>query len=198
MPKQKNIEYFQEAWEQHLSLFQQLAEWDEPLTNIARIMSDSLKNGHKIMFCGNGGSAGDSQHLAAEFIGRFDKDREPLAALALTTDSSILTCVSNDYSFDEVFARQVKGLGKAGDCLVAISTSGNSPNVIKAIDVARKMGIITIALTGRSGGKMVSLADHSLIVPSLITARIQEMHIFIGHVLCGMIEFRLGKRHLAL
>ena len=144
------------------------------------------------MFCGNGGSAADSQHLAAEFTGRFTAERKPLAALALTTDSSALTCIGNDYSFDDVFSRQLAALGKSGDTLVAISTSGNSANVVKAVQVAKEMGIYTIGMLGKDGGKLSSLCHLNLLVPSTNTARIQEAHILIGHILCGAVERSLG------
>lgn len=147
-----------------------------------------LSSGHKILLCGNGGSAADSQHLAAEFTGRFVKDRKPLAAVALSTDTSALTSIANDYGFDEVFSRQVTALGRPGDCLLAISTSGNSRNVIRAAEAARAAGIHTIGLLGRDGGKLLALCDVPLVVPSATTARIQEAHIFIGHSLCAMVE----------
>lgn len=140
------------------------------------------------MLCGNGGSAADSQHIAAELIGRFKKERGALAAIALSTDTSILTCVGNDYSYDDIFSRQVTGLAKPGDILIAISTSGNSPNVLKAVDEANKAGCITVALTGRDGGKLAPLCQHSIVVPSNETARIQEMHIMVGHMLCDLLE----------
>ena len=155
-------------------------------------MTNSLNAGQKLMFCGNGGSAADSQHLAAEFTGRFTAERKPLAALALTTDSSALTCIGNDYSFDDVFSRQLAALGKSGDTLVAISTSGNSANVVKAVQVAKEMGIYTIGMLGKDGGKLSSLCHLNLLVPSTNTARIQEAHILIGHILCGAVERSLG------
>ena len=144
------------------------------------------------MLCGNGGSAADSQHLAAEFTGRFSKDRPPIAAVALSTDTSALTCIGNDYSFNDIFARQVQALGKAGDCLIAISTSGNSANVLAAVAAAKSLGISTIGLLGRDGGKLKSQCDISIVVPSQVTARIQEAHILIGHSLCGAVELKLG------
>jgi D-sedoheptulose 7-phosphate isomerase len=144
------------------------------------------------MLCGNGGSAADSQHIAAEFTGRFIKDRRPLAAMALSTDSSALTCIGNDYSFDDVFSRQVLGLGREGDCLLGISTSGNSGNVIRAVEAAHTLGMRTIGLLGRDGGRLGSLCTLSIIVPSAVTARIQEAHILIGHTLCGLAEETLG------
>lgn len=144
------------------------------------------------MFCGNGGSAADSQHLAAELTGRFIHDRRPLAAIALSTDSSALTCIGNDYSFDEVFARQVTGLGRPEDLLIAISTSGNSRNVIRAVEEGRQLGMQTVGLLGRDGGQLRGLCHHSIVVPSNVTARIQECHILIGHTICGLIEQELG------
>ena len=178
--------------QQHLELFQRLGELSDEVESAARLIASALSLGQKLMFCGNGGSAADSQHLAAELTGRFVKDRRPLAALALSTDSSALTCIGNDYSFDEVFARQLRGLGRAGDCLVAISTSGNSKNVIRAAEAARSMGVHTIGLLGRDGGLLSSLCEVAIVVPSETTARIQEAHIFIGHTLCGLIEEFLG------
>ena len=144
------------------------------------------------MFCGNGGSAADSQHLASELTGRFIKDRRPLAAMALSTDSSALTCIGNDYAFDEVFARQVAALGRSGDVLVAISTSGNSRNVVRAGEEARSAGMQVIGLLGREGGVLKAMCDVPIVVPSQVTARIQEAHILIGHTLCGLIEESLG------
>lgn len=153
----------------------------------ARLMSDALKSGGKIMFAGNGGSAADAQHLAAELVNRFLKERRPLAGLALTTDTSILTAVGNDYSFDEIFSKQVMALGRKGDVLLGISTSGSSRDILKAFEAARGMGIITVALTGE-GGEMKDLADCAVCVPSVSTPRIQEAHILIGHILCELVE----------
>ncbi len=178
--------------EEHLELFSRLDSLSPLIEEAGQRISSSLKLGHKLMICGNGGSAADSQHIAAELTGRFVKDRIPLPAMALSTDSSALTCISNDYSFDEVFSRQVKGLGQAGDCLLAISTSGNSRNVIKAVEAARLGKIHTVGLLGRDGGALKRLCDTSIVVDSLTTARIQEAHIFIGHTLCGRIEELLG------
>jgi D-sedoheptulose 7-phosphate isomerase len=144
------------------------------------------------MFCGNGGSAADAQHLASELTGRFVADRRPLAAMALSTDSSALTSIANDYAFDQVFERQLRGLGRAGDVLIAISTSGNSANVVRAVAAARELRIDTIGLLGRDGGMLRPLCDIALVVPSETTARIQEVHIFLGHTLCAMVEQTLG------
>jgi D-sedoheptulose 7-phosphate isomerase len=147
-----------------------------------------LKEGHKLLFCGNGGSASDSQHLAAEFVGRYEKERRALAAIALTTDTSILTAVGNDYGYERVFERQVEALGKKGDLLFAISTSGNSKNVLKAVEKAKSLGIRTIGFTGGTGGMLKTLADLSLAIPSMKTSRIQESHIMIGHILCECVD----------
>jgi len=144
------------------------------------------------MFFGNGGSAGDAQHLATELTIRYKKNRAPIAALALTTDSSALTAAGNDLGFEQIFARQIAALGKAGDVAIAISTSGKSPNVIAALRQARTMRLVTAALGGKGGGDMAGLADHLLIVPSDTTARIQEMHIILGQMLCGALEIELG------
>jgi len=160
----------------------------DKIVQTARAMIDVFHAGGKVFFCGNGGSAADSQHIAAEFIGRFQKERRSLAAIALTTDTSILTALGNDYSFDVVFARQIEGLGKSGDLLFAISTSGNSRNVIEAVKKAKKMGIKTVSLTGGSGGELAKLTDISLIVPSKTTARIQESHLCIEHAICDLVE----------
>ncbi len=157
-------------------------------------MTDCLRAGGKVMACGNGGSAADAQHFAAELIGRFERERQELAAIALTTDTSILTAVGNDYSYDEIFSKQVRGLGKQGDILIGISTSGNSKNVVKAIEAAKKMGIKIIALTGNGGGKITSLLDADdihLCAPSTRTARIQETHLVLLHALCDGVDHLL-------
>ena len=157
-------------------------------------MVDCLRGGGKVMACGNGGSAADAQHFAAELIGRFERERQELAAIALTTDTSILTAVGNDYSYEEVFSKQVRGLGKKGDILLGISTSGNSKNVVKAIEAAKKIGINIIALTGNGGGKIASLLgvnDIHLCVPSNRTARIQETHLVLLHGLCDGVDHLL-------
>ena len=152
------------------------------------ICIDAIRGGGKVIFCGNGGSAADSQHLAAELMGRFLKDREPMASIALTVDTSALTAIGNDYGFDHVFARQLRGIGRAGDVLIGISTSGNSSNVLKAFEVAAELGIKTVALTGQSGGRMAGKCDILLNVGSEQTNHIQEAHITIGHMLCAVIE----------
>jgi D-sedoheptulose 7-phosphate isomerase len=157
-------------------------------------MTDCLSAGGKVMACGNGGSAADAQHFAAELIGRFERERQELAAIALTTDTSILTAVGNDYSYDEIFSKQVRGLGKKSDILIGISTSGNSKNVVKAIEAAKKMGIKIIALTGNGGGKIATLLDADdihLCAPSTRTARIQETHLVLLHALCDGVDHLL-------
>lgn len=177
---------------EHMALCQQLGTLETSVSQAIQACVQSLQKGGKLMLCGNGGSAADSQHLAAEFTGRFSKDRPPIAAVALSTDTSALTCIGNDYSFNDIFARQVQALGKAGDCLIAISTSGNSGNVLAAVAAAKSLGISTIGLLGRDGGKLKAQCDISIVVPSQVTARIQEAHILIGHSLCGAVELKLG------
>ena len=176
----------------HLALFSALHSLEPAVRAAGEQVAACLRDGGKLMLCGNGGSAADSQHLAAEFTGRLIHDRRPLAAIALSTDTSALTCIANDYSFDEVFARQVEALGRAGDCLLAISTSGNSPNVVRAAEVAKRAGVVVIGLLGRDGGRLASLCDLAIVVPENSTARIQEAHIFIGHTICGLTEQALG------
>ncbi|MFC1855705.1 SIS domain-containing protein [Thermodesulfobacteriota bacterium] len=152
------------------------------------LMKSSLKSGGKILFFGNGGSAADAQHLAAEFVNRFTIDRAPLAAIALTTDTSTLTSIANDMDFQSIFSRQVEALGKSGDVAYGISTSGNSENVVKALKSAKELGMVTIALTGNGGGRMKEVADITITVESTNVARIQETHITIGHALCYFVE----------
>lgn len=178
--------------DEHMEVFRQLPGLAPAVQQAAHAVAATLRLGGKLMLCGNGGSAADSQHLAAEFTGRFVKDRSPLAAVALSTDTSALTCIANDYSFDDVFSRQVMGLGRKGDCLIAISTSGNSRNVLRAAEAARAAGICVIGLLGRDGGALRALCDIPVVVPSATTARIQEAHIFIGHTLCALVEEALG------
>jgi D-sedoheptulose 7-phosphate isomerase len=153
-----------------------------------RLLHTCLQRGNKVLFCGNGGSAGDAQHLSTELMGRFLRDRRPLPAVALTVDTSALTAIGNDYGFDQVFARQLRGIGAAGDVLVGISTSGNSRNVVAAFETARQMGIATVALVGRDGGLLEPLADAVVNAPSTSTPRIQELHIAIGQTMCELLE----------
>ncbi|CAN2040000.1 Phosphoheptose isomerase [Candidatus Magnetomoraceae bacterium gMMP-15] len=154
----------------------------------ADILAASLAVGNKILIFGNGGSAADAQHIAAEFVNRFCIERPPLAAIALTTDSSILTSIGNDYCFDDIFSKQIKALGKSGDIAWGISTSGNSSNVVQALEIARSMGIITLGMTGKDGGKLAEFSDLLLAVNSTITARIQETHITLSHILCELVD----------
>jgi len=165
------------------------------IEKVAEAMFEALNQGHKVLFCGNGGSAADAQHLAAELSGRFYFDRDPLPAEALHCNTSYLTAVANDYGFDEVYARAIKGSGCAGDLLVGLSTSGNSSNILKAFDAAKAKGMQTIAFTGKDGGLLKDKTDFLLNIPSVDTARIQESHIMVGHILCELVEDRLfGKK----
>jgi D-sedoheptulose 7-phosphate isomerase len=176
--------------EEHVVLFQ-LIEKIHNIDKSAKVLMKTLREGNKILICGNGGSAADSQHFAAELIGRFEKERESLPAIALTTDTSILTAVGNDYGYDFVFEKQVKGLGRRGDVLVGISTSGNSPNVIRAVESAKKKEMLIIGMLGKDGGKLRDLVDVPIVVPHNVTARIQEVHIFILHFWAAVIEREL-------
>ncbi|MDP2653875.1 MAG: D-sedoheptulose 7-phosphate isomerase [Candidatus Omnitrophota bacterium] len=160
----------------------------DAIASAAQAITACLKNNGRIFFFGNGGSAADSQHIAAEFIGRFQKERRSLPAIALTTDTSALTAIGNDYGFEVVFARQLEGLGHKGDVAVGISTSGNSPNVIAAIKKAKSMGMTAVVFTGEGGGKLAPLSDIKIMVPSKVTARIQESHICIAHCICELVE----------
>ena len=160
----------------------------EVLVDAAQETAKSLKAGHKLMVAGNGGSAADAQHLVAEFVSRLVKDRPALRAVALTTDSSILTAVGNDYGYECTFARQIEALGQPGDIFLAISTSGNSPNILRALELAHSTGIITIGLTGDRGGRMVELCDYCLRMPSDLTMKIQEAHLALEHIFCLLVE----------
>lgn len=159
--------------------------------DIANAITSCYKNGGKVLFCGNGGSAADAQHLAAELSGRFYFDRPPLDAEALHVNSSYVTAVANDYSYDEIYSRYVNGVGKKGDVLIGISTSGNSENILRALKVAKSKGMVTVAMTGKSGGKMKDVVDYLLNVPSTDTPRIQEAHILLGHIFCQIVEENL-------
>jgi D-sedoheptulose 7-phosphate isomerase len=185
-------ETFRRALDEHRSVFDELAALQPAVERIGARLAAVLQAEGKILFCGNGGSAGDSQHIASELTGRLVDDRRPLAGLALTTDTSALTAIGNDYGFDAVFERQVRALGQRGDALVLVSTSGNSANLLRAAEAARTLGITTIGLLGRDGGRLLPLCDDALVVPSRTTARIQEAHIFVGHCWCAAIEQRLG------
>jgi D-sedoheptulose 7-phosphate isomerase len=169
-----------------------LAECAEELEQAIDLIAGALRDGRKLLLFGNGGSAADAQHIAAEFVGRFLRERRPLPAIALTTDTSALTAIANDYGFDEVFARQVRALGARGDVALAISTSGRSPNVLRAVEAARDAGLKVVALTGGDGGSLAGAADIVLRVSaSTLAARIQETHILIGHVICELVDQRL-------
>jgi D-sedoheptulose 7-phosphate isomerase len=160
----------------------------QTVEDIAATCASAIKSGGKVMFCGNGGSAGDSQHLAAEMVGKLVFDRPAMAGLALTTDTSALTAVGNDFGYEHVFSRQVEGLGRSGDVLIGISTSGGSKNVIKAMEVARAKGIRTVAMTGIKRGAMADLADHWMAIPHSETQKIQEGHLVLGHIFCALVE----------
>ena len=189
MPSGPNAaDVFGRAIAAHQDVIRQMEKQQALLHAIAEAMTASLHAGGKILWCGNGGSAGDSQHLAAEIVGRFRQSRRGLASIAITTDTSILTAVANDFGFETVFARQVEALGSVGDVLVGISTSGNSPNVVNALKQGRAQGMVTVAFTGQGGGKSAAFADHLFAVESRETARIQEAHILAGHMLCDWIE----------
>lgn len=171
--------------------FENLRTLSETIDRAGALCVTALQAGGKVIFCGNGGSAADSQHLAAELMGRFLIDRNPLPALALTVDTSALTAIGNDYGYENVFARQLRGIGNSGDILVGLSTSGTSKNVVRAFEVAAETGITCIALTGRTDSPMSQMAEVALQVPSDQTNHIQEMHIAIGHIICGIVEARL-------
>ncbi len=166
-------------------------EYAEDIVNLGILMGKRLKAGYKILICGNGGSAADSQHFAAEIVGRFEKERKGYPAVALTTDTSALTAIGNDYGFDRIFSRQVEALGQKGDILIGISTSGNSENVIKAVEVAKEIGIFTVGFLGKDGGKLKEIVDKAFIVKHPSTARIQEVHLTLEHTLCKIIDMYL-------
>ena len=177
------------AFADSASVKQQFAhDHADRIAQVAALMVVAFREGRKVLLFGNGGSATDAAHIAAEFVGRYKRERQPLPAIALATDIAAITCIANDYGYDELFARQVRAHGQTGDIAIAISTSGNSPNVLKGVEAARACGMITVAWTGGSGGKLAALVDHPFVVPSSVTARIQESHITLGHVLCELVE----------
>lgn len=183
------LKHIQDSLDKHAALLSVVREtMCEDIATAARKLVNCITGGHKLLLCGNGGSAADAQHIAAEFTGRFLIERKPLSAIALTTDTSALTAIANDYGFDSIFERQVRALAAPGDILLAISTSGNSGNVIAAMKAMKQTGGETMALAGRDGGRMKDLADLNLIVPSNETPRIQEMHSIIGHLLCDAVD----------
>ncbi|RMA97148.1 D-sedoheptulose 7-phosphate isomerase [Hydrogenothermus marinus] len=166
-------------------------QYSEDIVNLGILMAKRLKMGYKILICGNGGSAADSQHFAAEIVGRFEKERKGYPAIALTTDTSALTAIGNDYGFEEIFSRQVEALGEKGDILIGISTSGNSKNVIKAVEKAKELNLFTVGFLGKDGGKLKNIVDKAFIVPHNNTARIQEVHLTLEHTLCKIIDMYL-------
>jgi D-sedoheptulose 7-phosphate isomerase len=183
----------QQELREHRETFEATVQMlEQPFIDALDILERGLRGGGKLLIFGNGGSAADAQHIAAELIIRYKADRPAISAIALTTDSSALTACGNDFGFDAIFERQVEGLGRQHDVAMGLSTSGNSPNVLRGLRQARVMGLQTVGLTGGTGGKMQTLCDALIVVPSAVTARIQEMHIIIGHVLCKVLEKRLG------
>ena len=186
---------FTRAFQEHLQVIDELKAQQPVLETIARTMTDAIFAGRKILWCGNGGSAADAQHLAAEFVGRFRRERKPLPSLALTVDTSALTSIGNDYGYDQVFSRQVLALCEPGDVVVGISTSGNSPNVVQALEAAEECGGFTVAMTGGAGGKMAGMANATICVPTKDTARVQEGHILCGHMLCDWVELAWCQQH---
>ena len=164
------------------------------ILSLSKIIVSALDQGNTIFWCGNGGSASDSQHLAGELVGRFIGDRRPLKSIALNADTSVMTCIVNDYGYDYIFSRQVEALGSKGDVLIGITTSGNSGNILKAFEVANNLKMTTIGLLGKGGGKAKNISHHSLIINSQSTARVQEAHIMVGHILCDLIELGLNLK----
>jgi len=189
---------FEETIREHLRVIESMRTLLPTLDRIASVMSHAILDGKKILWCGNGGSAADSQHLAAELVGRFKRERRALPSIALTTNTSILTAIGNDYGYEHVFRRQVEALCQTGDVVVGISTSGNSRNVCLALEAARELGAHTIAFTGKSGGVMAEIALLALQIPSSETPRIQEGHILCGHMLCDDVEARVCERESGL
>ena len=174
---------------EHLKVIESISKTCLPsIESASKIIVESLSVGGTLFWCGNGGSSADSQHLAAELVGRFNIDREPIRSIALTTDTSVITCIANDYNYEDVFSRQLTGLAREEDVLVVISTSGNSKNVLQALRKAKTMGVRTVALLGNDGGGSKDISDISIVIPSSSTARIQEAHILIGHIMCDQIE----------
>ncbi len=184
----KYVDYLKGEHTAHMAMFNALEPLFPLISEVGILLQTTIKNGGKILICGNGGSAADSQHIAAEIVGRFKKERKGLPAIALTTDTSIITSVGNDYGYDYIFARQVEALCTPKDMLIGITTSGNSANVVRAIEAANEVGATTIGMTGGTGGKLNTLCQQNIVVPASVTARIQEAHIFIGHCLCEILE----------
>jgi D-sedoheptulose 7-phosphate isomerase len=186
------VKTFLSVLAQHQAVLEQLANNRDEIEAAGALLVSTLKQGGKVLLCGNGGSAADCQHIAAEFVVRYEKKRQALAAIALTTDTSILTAHANDFDFETVFSRQVEAIANGKDCLIAISTSGHSKNILKAVEAAKRKGMAVVGLTGGKGGELSQQATISIIVPSEVTARIQEAHILIGHWWCGAVEEALG------
>ena len=184
----KYVNYLKGEYAAHMAMFNALEPLFPMISDVGVQMQNCIKNGGKILIMGNGGSAADSQHIAAEIVGRFKKERKGMPAIALTTDTSIITSVGNDYGYDYIFARQIEALCRPEDLVIGITTSGNSANVVNAMQAAKDIGATTIGLTGGSGGKLNAICDFNLIMPSSVTARIQEAHIFVGHSLCEILE----------
>lgn len=182
------LEYLKGEHAAHMAMFSAMEPLFPLISDVGIAMQNTIKNGGKVLLMGNGGSAADSQHIAAEIVGRFKKERKGLPAIALTTDTSILTSVGNDYGYDYIFARQIEALCRPEDLVIGLTTSGNSANVVSAIEAAKTVGATTVGLTGGTGGKLNALCDYNIVVPSDVTARIQEAHIFIGHSLCEILE----------
>ena len=180
--------------QEHSIVLDSIMQLEESIEKVANIFLSCLEKGGTIFWCGNGGSASDSQHLAGELVGRFVDERKPLKSIALTADSAVMTCIVNDYGYEYIFSRQVEALGSKGDVLVGITTSGNSKNVLKAFEVAKDKGVTTIGLLGKGGGMAKSLVEESIIISSQTTARVQEMHILVGHILCDLIEEGLSLK----
>lgn len=183
--------YIDSEYEKSLALLRSMSEdaiLQEQVRRVVDLSVQALRRGNKLLFAGNGGSAADAQHWAGELVSRFNFDRPGLAGISLTTDTSILTAIGNDYGYEQVFARQIQALGREGDLFIAISTSGNSKNIVRAIEAARQAGIVVVGFTGQSGGSMAALCDVCLRMPSLETPKIQEGHEFLGHLICGLIE----------
>jgi len=184
------------AFEESISVKEQFVKENiDTIVEVSRILADTFERGNKLILFGNGGSATDASHIAGEFVNRLKRERPGLPAIALNTDMAVLTSIANDYDFSEIFARQIKALAQEGDVVIAISTSGSSPNVLKAVDVAKKKRLKTIAFTGSRGDKLTSKTDYAFMVPSTNTPRIQEVHITLGHVLCQMVEEILFEAH---
>ena len=182
------ISYLEGEHAAHMAMYNALTPLFPLISDVGIAMQNAIKKGGKILLMGNGGSAADSQHIAAEIVGRFKKERKGMPAIALTTDTSILTSVGNDYGYDYIFARQIEALCRPEDLVIGITTSGNSANVVSAMQAAKAIGAVTVGLTGGTGGKLTAICDYNLVMPSNVTARVQEAHIFVGHCLCEILE----------